>query len=296
MRIKEILNTGVIGDVLSVHYEWLLDTRHGADYFRRWHRQRKNSGSLLIHKSTHHFDILNWLLDEDPVKINAFGTKRFYGPTRDNRGQRCLTCPHSAKCEFYMDITGDDTYKKIYLECEDEDGYYRDRCVFSEEIDIEDSVAVNIKYSKGTVVSYSLTAHSPYEGSKIVFNGTKGRIEAENIADLINGGVNKPVIRVYNRLNEAQVYHLNPEKMLTYNTPVPPRNKGGDMYASHGGSDIIMRDMLFRGFEEDKLGQMADIRAGAMSLAIGFAANISMAEDRAVHVNELFNDVKVEER
>ena len=59
-----------------MHFEWALDTRHGADYFRRWHRERKNSGSLLVHKSTHHFDILNWLIDEDPVKVNAFGTRQ----------------------------------------------------------------------------------------------------------------------------------------------------------------------------------------------------------------------------
>ena len=212
-----------------------------------------------------------------------------------DKSERCLTCPHKSKCEFYLDIEHDEFLRKLYLECEDEDGYVRDKCVFSEEIDIEDSVAINIKYSKGTVVSYSLTAHSPYEGSKIVINGTKGRLEAENFADLVNLGKNKMEIRVYNRLCEAQVYHLNPEKMLTYNTPVLPRSKGGDIYGAHGGADVIMRDMLFRGFDEDKLHQMADIRAGAMSLAVGFAANISMAEDRAVYVNELFDKVKITE-
>jgi len=64
--------------------------------------------------------------------------------------------------------------------------------------------------------------------------------------------------------------------LIFFNTPVLPRSKNGDVYASHGGADVIMRDMLFRGFEEDKLHQMADIRAGAMSLAVGFAANIAI--------------------
>ena len=146
VRIKEVLNTGVIGDILSVHFEWALDTNHGADYYRRWHREKKNSGSLLVHKSTHHFDILNWLIDEDPIKVNAFGTKRFYGPARENRSERCLTCPHKAKCEFYLDMEHDEFLKSLYIDCEDVDGYYRDKCVFSEEIDIEDSVAINIKY------------------------------------------------------------------------------------------------------------------------------------------------------
>src|SRR5688500_1849503 len=34
-KVKELLMSGVIGRVNSVHFEWLLDTRHGADYFRR---------------------------------------------------------------------------------------------------------------------------------------------------------------------------------------------------------------------------------------------------------------------
>ena len=38
-------------------FEWLLNTQHGADYFRRWHRDKRNIGGLLVHKSTHHFDL-----------------------------------------------------------------------------------------------------------------------------------------------------------------------------------------------------------------------------------------------
>ena len=156
-RVKEIISSGVIGKVLSIHYEWMLDTSHGADYFRRWHRERANSGSLLVHKSTHHFYLANWFLEEDPIEVNAFGTRRFYGHTRDERGERCMTCPYAKTCEFYMDITKDNNLKKIYLECDDEDGYYRDRCLFSDDIDIEDSISVNVKYSGGAVMSYSLT-------------------------------------------------------------------------------------------------------------------------------------------
>ena len=51
--------SGVIGNVVSVDFHWLLDTRHGADYFRRWHRNKRNSGGLLVHKATHHFDLVN---------------------------------------------------------------------------------------------------------------------------------------------------------------------------------------------------------------------------------------------
>lgn len=57
-RVKELLDGGAVGRVLSANFEWLLDQRHGADCFRRWHKFLKNSGGLLITKATHHFDFV----------------------------------------------------------------------------------------------------------------------------------------------------------------------------------------------------------------------------------------------
>lgn len=268
VRLKELLMQGVVGDVQSVHFEWLLDTHHGADYFRRWHAERKNSGSLLIHKATHHFDLANWLIDDEPRKVNAFGTQRFYGAHREQRSERCLTCPYKNKCEFYWDITKSEMDKKFYLDCEDVDGYYRDRCVFGDRIDIEDSVSLNVKYARGAVMSYSLTTNSPYECMKIVINGTKGRMEADT-------AFNGKNLKIYNREGECVNY------IKVDDRPIP----GG-----HGGSDTLLRDNLFRGFDEDPLNQMAGTRAGAMSIGIGIAANISMKEDRAVYLKEFLGD------
>ena len=275
-KLKELLKSGVVGEILSVHYEWLLDTQHGADYFRRWHRIRENSGSLLVHKSTHHFDLVNWFLEDDPVAVNAFGTRRFYGPTRENRSERCLTCQYKDTCEYYLDIN-QPPMDKLYLACEDVDGYYRDRCIFSEEIDIEDTVSVNVLYKKGAVMSYSLTTHSPYEGFKIAFNGTEGRLEFCKIdgryeelgKDLDN------VITIFNRKGERIVM-----------------NEPKDLPGGHGGADEKIRENLFIGCKDDPLGQMADVRAGMMSIGIGMAANISMKENRRVYLSEFYDEFK----
>jgi len=273
-RVKELLKSKVIGDVLSVHFEWLLDTEHGADYFRRWHRKRENSGSLLVHKSTHHFDLVNWFIEDDPVAVNAFGTRRYYGPTRENRSERCLTCPHKKSCEFYLDIN-QPPMDKLYLKCEDVDGYFRDSCIFSEEIDIEDTVSVNVLYKKGAVMSYSLTAHSPYEGLRIAFNGTDGRLEfckMDHRYTEYGQGVNN-VITIYNRVGEK----------IVINAPQ-------DLPGGHGGSDEKIRQNLFIGCKNDPLGQMADLKAGMMSIGIGMAANISMKENRRVYLNEFYSE------
>ena len=62
-KLKELLLSGVIGEIASVDFHWYLDTEHGADYFRRWHAHSESSGSLFVHKATHHFDLLNWFLE-----------------------------------------------------------------------------------------------------------------------------------------------------------------------------------------------------------------------------------------
>ena len=70
-KIWELLRAGEIGEITSVDFHWYLDTSHGADYFRRWHRLVENSGSLWVHKASHHFDLLNWWIDSDPESVDA---------------------------------------------------------------------------------------------------------------------------------------------------------------------------------------------------------------------------------
>ncbi|MBR3836754.1 MAG: Gfo/Idh/MocA family oxidoreductase [Clostridia bacterium] len=275
-RVKELVRSGLVGEIYSIDYQWMLDTRHGADYFRRWHRKRENSGSLLIHKSSHHFDIVNWLLEDAPVEVNAYGARRFYGTNGENRGERCLTCHHKDQCDFFLDIHTPDL-KERYLECEDADGYIRDGCVFSPEIDIEDTVALSVRYSGGALMNYSLIAHSPYEGLRLVLNGSLGRLEFQKASS------RKPN---YNREtdNFIKFYSRSGEEIFFETEPTV---KGG-----HGGADYALQKSLFCGHDPEPLGQMADLRAGILSIGVGMAANVSLAENRRVLLTEILKDEK----
>ncbi len=182
-QLKDLLMSGKIGKVLSVDFHWMLNTRHGADYFRRWHRNKENSGGLLVHKATHHFDLVNWWLSTVPETVQAVGKRNFYLPqTRtlyrlNNAGERCSDCPDASKCPFLLDFKVLPELQQMYNEQEQYDGYYRDRCVFSDEIDIEDTMQVMVTYRSGATMSYTLHAFMPWEGYTISFNGTHGRIE-----------------------------------------------------------------------------------------------------------------------
>ena len=61
------------------------------------------------------------------------------------------------------------------------DGYFRDRCVFSPDIDIEDTMQAQIAYENGVVANYLLTAYDAAEGYRVVFHGERGVLTLETV-------------------------------------------------------------------------------------------------------------------
>jgi predicted dehydrogenase len=300
-KIKELLSQERIGKITSVDFNWYLNVYHGADYFRRWHGLRNRSGSLWVHKATHHFDLLNWWLDSDPVEVTAYGKLEHYGRNNPFRGKRCMGCEHKDKCRFYWDITKDDTMMKLYVANEKYDGYIRDNCVFREEIDIYDKMSAQIVYANGVTVNYSLTTYSPYEGWRISFNGMNGKMdswldipyqptdlekisqEERHAIEMSSGKEEKPV--GYAEIIVADNFKPEVESVKI------PKFKGG-----HGGGDIRMHDRIFKDPRmADPFRHMAGTRDGAMSLLIGVAARKSIDEKRPVKISEL-TDIQPRER
>ena len=272
MKAKELLLAGEIGDLYSVDYAEFLDLDHGASYFRRWHGLKQCSGTLLVHKASHHFDELNWWIDSDPVEVIAYGRLNKYGRMGPFRNVNCRRCVFKNKCELYWDITSNKDYMELYVGCESEDGYYRDGCLYRTAINIPDTYSAQIKYENNVLVTYSLNATVPYEGQIIVFNGSKGRIELRN----------------YDR-QPWEVPH-DSELRLTRNFKsseiVPIERQKGDFF-EHGGADQRIKDMLFKPGSPDPLGQRAGMRAGIMSSAIGIAGYTSIETGRRIRIAEL---------
>jgi len=290
-QVKELLMSGAIGDVLSVDFHWLLNTIHGADYFRRWHSQKKNSGGLMIHKATHHFDLVNWWLSAAPQTVTAVGKREFYTPAMARRmglrdsHNRCHTCTEKDRCGFYMDLAANPSLKALYLDQEKHDGYYRDRCVFRPDIDIEDTMNVLVRYDTGATLCYSVNAFNSWEGYQISFNGTKGRLEhsvAEQIyvsgaggvqGGIAAGGVSTRVIPIR---GAAEVIE-------------PWTGEGG-----HGGGDTVMLDDIFLPAPPaDKYMRDSDERGGACSILIGAAANRCFETGQTVKIADMVTGLRL---
>jgi len=268
-KIKETILSGVIGEIASVDFHWYLDVQHGADYFRRWHALLACSGSLFVHKATHHFDLLNWYLAAEPEEVFARGELRHYGRRGPFRGPRCKICQYAGICDFHFDMGADPWLDMLYEEPSREDGYFRDQCVFREEIDIPDTMTAAIRYDNGVQVAYSLNTFMPIEGHHLAFNGTRGRIEIRQYERQAWETPDADEILVAKNFGSA-------ERIIV------PHRAGG-----HFGGDPAMQRMLFEPGVPDPLGQRAGSRAGAMSVLCGVAAMESARSGRPVKLKRM---------
>jgi predicted dehydrogenase len=289
-NLKEILASGRIGKITSVNFHWYLNVYHGADYFRRWHSIMAKSGSLWVHKATHHFDLLNWWLNSEPAEVMAYGSLEHYGKNNAFRGNRCRNCEHKPNCKFYWDINTDQRLVNLYVKNEQHDGYIRDSCVWRNEIDIYDKMSAQIIYANNVIANYSLTTYSPYEGWHIAFNGMKGRIETwEDIPYLEKMALDQAgrhATEMSNNdkaeVNDSRQIMLMDNFSKDYEMIHTPKIAGG-----HGGGDQVMQKRIFIDKQDNPHHIMADTRDGAMSILIGIAARKSIQEKRVVKISEL---------
>lgn len=264
--VKELLRSGAIGDVVSVDFHWYLDVQHGTDYFRRWHAERASSGSLFVHKATHHFDLLNWYLEADPHEVFARGALVHFGRNGTFRGTRCRSCAHASACDYHFDLGRRPWLDMLYEAPSEEDGYFRDACVFREEIDIPDTMSAAILYRNGVQVSYSLNTFMPIEGYQLAFNGHRGRIE------------------IHQRERQPWTVADHDEVLVMRNFAGAERISVPHESGGHFGGDPALQKMLFGLTGSDPLGQRAGARAGAISVLCGVAAVESMDSGKPVEV------------
>ncbi|MBS0662853.1 MAG: Gfo/Idh/MocA family oxidoreductase [Verrucomicrobia bacterium] len=293
-KVRELLQAGTIGRVHSVNLEYLLDTNHGADYFRRWHSSAAESGTLLVHKSTHHFDLVNWWLDAIPEQVFAYGDLVFYGrKNAEARGDGHLTRyprytgePAAKNDPFRLDLDESEIFRRLYRAAEADSGYVRDQNVFRDGIDIPDQMSVNVRYRTGPLLTYSLVCYSPREGMRVSLNGDRGRIEYhEFIGTHMNRGVRPRDFKLDDKPGaEAEgerivVYpHFQPSRVVA----VPPAQ------GAHGGADdILARHFFSTDAPADPWNRTAGHEQGAASILIGIAAVESIRRNQPVNIADL---------
>jgi predicted dehydrogenase len=275
-RLRQVVASGAIGTPRLVDFSWMLDTSHGADYFRRWHRERNMSGGLLVHKATHHFDLVNWWIGDWPQTVFAMGSLAFYGrAAAARRGESYSYSRYTGQPDgdpFALDLDRSDVLRGLYLDAEEQTGYLRDRNVFGDGISIEDTMAVSARYRGGALLSYSLVAYSPWEGLQVAITGDKGRVELfeRHGAHVIEQAPALP----------ARSIRLFPMFSAPVEVDIP---EGGP----HGGDNLMLEQILVPGAPPDPDGRAASHLDGAASVLLGTAANRSIATGGPVSLSQL---------
>jgi len=289
---RKLVQGGAIGNVLGVTLNYMLDTSHGADYYRRWHSHMDCSGSLLVHKCTHHFDLVNWYIDAIPEEVYAQGRLCFYGKENAlRRGDEHLTrYPRYTgyvtpkEDPFALTLDNDDGLRQLYLEAEQETGYLRDQNVFRDGIDIYDSMSLSIRYRNGVLFTYDINSYCPREGSRTLIHGDRGQIDLFSFggSHIIRGQTDEELAAEQNASKGERGLIVYPHFRDRYEVE-PPKAKGG-----HGGSDpMVGRQIFDPEAKPDPLGRDAGHEQGAASIMVGIAANESIRTGKPVKISDL---------
>ncbi len=292
--VRQFLQEGHLGELTSVEFQWYLDTVHGADYFRRWHRRQENSGSLWVHKATHHFDLVNWWTGQDPEEVFARGSRRVYGEQGRAHGDRCSTCAVADSCAYAFDWS-DPLLTPLYREAETADEYWRDGCVFAPDVDIWDTMMASVQYSGGVFMNYSLHAYMPFEGYRIAFNGTQGRLECQVIEETLAAYTPNFAQRAHSRqsLDPADLATDHQDVLTADTLRFYPLFGGVETVtvpralSDHGGGDALLVQALLHPEAPDPWGLQAGTRAGAYSILTGIAARESIGQKQVVRLKDL---------
>ncbi|GAA3100458.1 putative dehydrogenase [Kribbella aluminosa] len=273
-EVKRLIQAGTIGRVARVVMDYHVDLRHGASYFLRWNRRRALSGGLQVHKSSHHFDLLNWWIGETPEELFGYGALNYYGPSSPHRAQRAEDPYFLAQQGSGVFPDEDSAPRADLFGLHYPDQYPADRplYIYDAEIDIEDTYSAVARYPGGAILSYSIDFSSTWEGFRLSIAGTHGSI------DLLHGRtVDGAALPGSDRITVAELF--GPTRVVEVTAEA-----GG-----HGGADPLMRHDLFAGPSPESvaLGLMATSTEAAYAVAMGDALIQSSTTHRPVNLPHL---------
>jgi predicted dehydrogenase len=294
-KLRELIVNGVVGWPLHVDFTWLLDAEHGANYFRRWHAEKEKSGGLLVHKSTHHFDLVNWWIGSVAQEVYAMGSLSFYGQAAaESRGEHYDYDRYTGHATpetdpFAISLKDNDMLRGLYLDAEAESGYIRDRNVFGKHVNIEDTMNATVRYRNGALLSYALVAYSPWEGLRVAVTGTKGRIELDLVEAVARPFMRDEQGKIVDPAQTIKDFQYEriwvfPLLGVPYNVEIPRSEAGG-----HGGADpLMLQDIFLPNPPPDPYKRAATHIDGAASILVGISANQSILHNCPVVVDSLF--------
>ena len=287
--LKKIIDEGRIGKIINIiHIECVGNVHQSHSYVRgNWH-DSKTSSPMILAKSCHDLDIIQWLLGEKCTRLQSFGSLVYF--TKDNKPkgapEYCYQgCPDNEACPYSaLKIYRDRSFPAFVAtatkkhEPTDEDIYRTitetdyGKCVFNCDNNVVDHQVVNLEYESGATVSFTMSAFNK-GGRKLRIMGTKGEINAEMSSDHI-------MLFDFVTRKEEKISIMDAVKDETI--------RGG-----HGGGDqgiIKAFCQLLLGIYEGK--SISDIGTSIENHLVAFAAEKSRLEGTVITMKDYMNDIR----
>ena len=194
--LKRLIDGGRIGEVMNViHTEGVGNVHQSHSYVRgNWHNEAKSTPMLLA-KSCHDVDILQWLISRPFARVQSFGTLSHFCAANRPEGApaRCIEgCPHGESCYYnavklYLDDKNNAWFRRAATgmpenPCDElvekalrQTNY--GRCVYACDNDVVDHQTVNMEFEGGVYAVFTMSAFNK-GGRAIRVMGTKGEITA----------------------------------------------------------------------------------------------------------------------
>jgi len=282
--LKQVIDSGRIGKVMSINHEEGVGNIHQSHSFVRgnW-RNEQESSFMLLQKSCHDMDILQWLLGEKCTRAHSFGSLTYF--TAKNRPQGapdyCLDgCPHADKCRYNVEniYFGKPQYDwmthNIAVMPNPTESELREalrhgrhgRCVYACDNNVVDHQVVNLEFESGATVSFTMNAFN-LGGRVIHIMGTDGEIHASMSSDTFT------------------VSDFDTEKTET--VKINDMIVDESIASGHGGGDagimVALHDLVAEGKTS---ASVCDIRTSYENHLIAFAAESSRKNGTVVDIAE----------
>jgi len=180
---KKMLDRGDVGKICSVRF--VHNCHYGNMGYHNWQRRRETSGTGLIDKATHDFDIMLWLLEDRPVRVASISRLQEFGGDKP-ADLRCRNCPERVTCPHSIQNIH---YRRGHYEVEELKNA-DDLCALSSEVDTPDNDHCLIDFQSGVFGTYVQWVFSPrsYHHRVYEIHGTQGAMEI-NLGDKFGGKI-----------------------------------------------------------------------------------------------------------
>jgi len=166
-KIRELLDSGIIGKLVSFEFNETIGFNHGGHIMRDWRRRTVNSGGHLLEKCCHDMDLANWMVGALPVSVASFGGNDFFRP--ENAG--------------HMDRIGmDGNGKQAYCNWNNIGGNAHP---FSGDNDIVDNQVAILQYANGVRATFHTNTNAGILERRMYLLGTEGALRADCITGKI---------------------------------------------------------------------------------------------------------------